>query len=229
MPLSPFLTAQSELCFYIRYCIGAGGMASRLPLELWATIFSFLKVEGNRFHAATSSDIRRAAADLKRFAQLQLVCRKFSAVFQTHPDIMSAVVLHLGFADSLWSNFFEWTKGRTGSIDTFIADCTQPSLDTALAGLGDQQAALETAVCLRCGSNSFDLLSVFSTLKSCTLSADHPFEFIDLSPLGVLTALGSLELYFGRFTSMMLPPNLLTLSIHDSSRSEFEGFAAADC
>ena len=216
MPLCALLITQPELCFYIRYSVGAGGMASVLPLELLAHVFSFLNVENNRFHAAATTDINRAAADQKRFAQLQLVCRKFRAVFQTHPGIMSAVVLHHGFADSLWSSCFKWTKGRTGSIDTFIADCTQPSLDTALAGLGGQQAALETAVCLRCGSNSIDLLSIFSTLRSCTLSADHPFKLINLSPLGVLTALGSLELYMGRFSSMMPPPNLLTLSIHHS-------------
>ena len=194
--------------------VGAGSMASLLPVELWANVFSFLGVKVDEDAEATIAYVEFAAGHLKWFAQLQLVCRKFRAVLQTHPGIMSTVVLPYEFKDSLWSNLFEWTKGRTSSIHTFVADCTQPRLDIALAGLGSQQAELETAVCRECGSSSIHMLSMFSTLKSCTLSGAT--AEVDLSPLGTLSALCCLELYEGHFSSTMLPPNLLTLSVTHS-------------
>ena len=58
---------------------------------------------------------------------------------------------------------------------------------------------------------------MFSILKSCTLSAADTNIHIDLSPLGVLPALCNLELIEGQFSSKMLPPNLLTLIIYDST------------
>ena len=128
---------------------------------------------------------------------------------------MSAVVLQNGFADSLWS--LEWTKGRTVSLHTFIAGCTTPRLDIALAGLGGQQVALETAVCQQCSSRSIHLLSIFFTLMSCTPSAAKANICINLSPLGVLPALCYLRLNKGQFSSTMMPPNLLTLAIYDST------------
>lgn len=189
-------------------------MASLLPLELWAKVFSLLdvKCDGSIKLSAHSLDIN--SANQRSFAVLQLVCRKFRAVFQKHTGITSAVVLGVNFTDSLWSSFFAWTRGRTAFIDTFIADGSRSQLhmDIALAGLGGQQVALQTAVLRQCSNSSIHLLSSFSTLKICALS----FSNANLAPLEMLPALCSLELYQGNYYCMRLPPTLLTLSIHKS-------------
>ena len=185
-----------------------------LPLELWVNVFSLLNVNsgGDLKSLAHRPDI--IGADQRSFLQLQLVCRKFRAVFKTHPGIASAVVLDQELADSDWSSFFAWTRGRTASIDTLITNCSRSQLNIALAGLGGQQVALKTAVLRQCSVCSIHLLSSFSTLKSCALSS---VSNVNLSPLEMLPALCCLELYSGSFHCTKLPPSLLTLSIDDSS------------
>lgn len=184
-------------------------MASRLPLELWATVFLFLNKHPD-WRICPQNEVNRVSAEYKELVKLQVVCRRFKAVIQAHHHLVPSLVLPERVTDNLLPSLLEWTQQRTASIKTFVAGRTTSQVDIALAGLGGQKAALEKAACLKCSTSTVHLLSRFSGLTHLVLAFSPP----DLTCLEVLPALSCLELHGGRFFSDKLPPGLRRLFVY---------------
>ena len=186
-------------------------MASRLPIELWAKVFSLLHQSSDP-RDYSGGEINRVSREHRELVRLQVVCQRFKAVIQTHHHLVPTLVLPKGLTDNMLPSLVEWTQHRTASIKSFVAGCTASQQDIVLAGLAGQEAALEKAVCLKCSTSTIHLLSRCSALTHLVLA----FYPNDLTFLEFLPALSCLELHGGDFFSNKVPPRLLRMVLHQT-------------
>ena len=168
-----------------------------LSNDLWARVFS-LVAEGVRADllALTFREPEETTTDLyDHFHGVQLVCRRFRAIFQTNPHLSANILLKTTFSSEALMSLFDHLQQHSSTV-TVLAD-PYGSLHTeavlaACSVLPNKPLASLKAVVLRgCTGSAASMLALCSNLTTCCLGK---CGILDLQPLQILVSLSDLRL-----------------------------------
>ncbi len=120
------------------------------------------------------------------------------------------------FPTSALPGLLAWLRQSRVSITVFEATCRTSVTDAILAAFVFSSAPLRVIDVCRVKSCSLELLSAFLGLKQCSLGAQAPGDFQDLSPLGNLPNLTDLLLFCGDFFALNRLQHLTSLQLQYS-------------
>ena len=168
-----------------------------LSQDLWAKVFS-------RLQPSSRSDIRGNTAafakQYSRYQHLQLVCKKFHSVFLQNPALSGQ--LFLGPRSDLDHDkkisLLLWMRRHGATLR--IIDVSDRIGDTVLASLTCADHKLESVSFGSPTTTTICLLSIFTSLSFCKLSAYE--GGMSLMPLHSLPLLRHLLLSYGKYTEV---------------------------
>ena len=169
--------------------------SERLSSELWALVF--VQLSPNQWRPGTWPN-GLAKEDVEQYPhlhRLQLVCRKFAAVFRQHNHLFGSMYLRENLVDQALPGLLTWLQRHNSDISFLQSRCSRgPCTDVALTSLVGTQKL--RAVDLTSPTNSaMQILSVCSSLVACTLR--RPCPSLDLDSLERLQKLVYLDLQDG--------------------------------
>ncbi len=192
--------------------------------DLWAQVFLVLEQEFFTEAAAAATDPEivvspPVAEKYSQFHSLRLVCNRFNRVFKHRPKLSSCLILHDHFSHRSLLSLLLWLRREESHVEMFIADCSNPCAEAALAATLTATACLTdgvSGVALRRASPcSISVLSNFSSLTSCVLRGPTD-EQLDLAPLQVLSHLQQLQMHHGSFANVGLLAELNHVVVSNS-------------
>lgn len=153
--------------------------SERLSSELWARVFMHLSP--NQWRPGVRPR-RLAKEDVEQYPhlhRLQLVCRKFAAVFREHHHLFGAMYLRENLTVQALPGLLAWLQRHNSDISCLQSICSKgPCTDVALTSLvGTRQ--LRTVDLMAPTDSAIQILSMCSALVSCTLRRPGPSLQLD--------------------------------------------------
>jgi len=188
--------------------------ALQLPIEVWNKVFACLKPKCKMFGGSKVDDVTEQA----QLHQLRLVCTKFNKVVEQHPELLDQLLLPGYMSWQSWPSLLRWLQRYRSHVRSVLAPCNADSQALLLGALACPSSQL-TEVCLaESGMLHIHALSVFTTIKQCSLSNPKGSD-LDLKPLQGLHSLQDMFLQQGQYSNVPLSSHLTRLHVEDSTAS----------
>ncbi len=176
------------------------GHRPTLTNDLWAKVLSNLNPE-SRSSLSRGLNGATLVGGHQQFYCLRFVCKQLNEVFKQHPELSSCTYLCRSYSQQATSSLSTWLRHHSHLVSTFVADCDSLCVEAALAALKNSAPCLATVIIYKASSVGVGILSTFSSLTRCELSAPDN-STLDLSALKALGGLKDLRLYEGRANVM---------------------------
>ncbi len=187
--------------------------APLLNPNVWTEVFARLEA---RQVETGSCDDANARQQQRELHQLKLVCKQFSAIFTSQPQLVQRLHLHSNFPANAITSLLAWQRRSNASVQVFTSSCDTSLMHTVMAGLIVSSPHLTVIDISVTTSWSIQLMAAFTSLERCALQ-HHGGEFqcLELTPLQGLPKLHQLYLQ-GKFRQLDRLPSLTSLQCKDA-------------
>ena len=190
-----------------------------LSTELWACIFSLLKLDLTTVIVACDmEDLALEEQEQAQFHALRTVCKQMKAAFVQHQHLHSDLLLGSRFHQTHLPKLLEWIYTNGASVHNLVATCGSPALDTVLSCLHMQRSCLNAVSLSNINTATLLLLHRFDFITSCQLQPPTG-QTLSLQALSALPQLTSLNLLRGQYTHLNAAERLTALLLNDCQAS----------
>ena len=184
--------------------------APLLSPDIWTETFARLQ---DRHGETGLWDDAKARQQQRELHQLKVVCKQFSDIFTSQPELVQKIHLHSGFPSSAVTTLLAWLQRSSGSIQVFTSSCCDTSLThTVVARPLASSPPLRIINISNASSWSIQLTAAFTGLEKCALQCHSTrFQDLDLTPLQGLPKLRHLYLQGFSFKQLHCLPSLTSL------------------
>ena len=194
-------------------------MSPAAPLlnpDVWSEVFA--RLEDRQVETGSWNDAK-ARQQQRELHQLKLVCKQFSDIFTSQPELVQGLHLHSKLPRNATTSLLAWLRRSNGSVQTFTSSCDTSLMHAVMAGLIASSPLLRVMDISNTTSWSIQLTAAFTSLEKCALQQNGAeLRYLDLTPLQGLPKLQHLHLQ-GHFKQLHRLPSLTSLQCKDAEIS----------